>query len=89
MNANLPHYQTGGEVHAGDRVRYKGTAATVAFVSDGENGEFASGYTDYYGHEAGIMLRDDDGELTFVLEPDENLEFIRHQGTQAGQLPGP
>jgi hypothetical protein len=40
MNANLPHYLTGGAVHAGDRVRYKGTACTVVFVSDGEGGEF-------------------------------------------------
>jgi hypothetical protein len=77
MNAERPHYLTGGEVHAGDRVRYKGTSATVAFISDGEEGEFSAGYADYHGHEAGIMLCDDDGTLTFITEPDEHLEFVR------------
>ncbi len=79
MNANLPHYLTGGEVHAGDRVRYKGNAANVAFVSDGEEGEFSAGYEDYYGHEAGVMIVDDDGDLTFIGEPDENLEFVHRK----------
>ena len=51
----------------------------MAFVSDGEEGEFSAGYADYHGHEAGIMLCDDDGILTFVPEPDENLEFVRHK----------
>jgi hypothetical protein len=76
MSVNFPHYLTGEEVHARDRVRYKGTAATVAFVSDGEGGEFAGGYEDYFGQEAGIMLRDDDGELTFLAEPGDDLELI-------------
>jgi hypothetical protein len=78
MNANLPHYLTGDEVHAGDRVRYKGTAATVAFVSDGEEGEFAAGYEEYFGYEPGLMIRDDDGEITFLVEPSEDLELIHH-----------
>jgi hypothetical protein len=76
MNADLPHYLGGGAIHAGDRVRYRGNAATVAFVSDGDEGEFASGFDDYHGHEAGIMLRDDDGELTFLPEPTEDLEYL-------------
>ena len=76
MNANLPQYVGGGDIHAGDRVRYHETAATVVFVSDGEGGEFASGYDDYYGSEEGIMLRDDDGEHTFLSEPNEDLEFV-------------
>jgi hypothetical protein len=79
MNGNLPLYQSGEEIHAGDRVRYKGTAATIAFVTDGEDGEYASGYTDYRGYEAGIMLRDDDGALTFLHEPEEELEFVEHE----------
>ena len=65
MQPKLPFYLSGGEVHAGDRVRFKGTAANVAFVSDGDEGEFSIGYEDYYGHEAGLMLCDDDGELVF------------------------
>jgi hypothetical protein len=78
MKANLPHYLNGEEVHARDRVRYKGTAATVAFVSDGEEGEYAPGYEDYLGYEAGIMIYDDDGAMTFLGEPDEQLELIHH-----------
>ncbi len=80
MLANAPHYISGGEVHAGDRVRYKGTACNVVFVSDGSEGEFAPGYEDYLGHDAGIMICDDDGDLTFITEPSEDLEFIRHAG---------
>ncbi len=79
MHPVLPHYLTGGEVHAGDRVRYKGTSATIAFVSDGEEGEFSPGYADYHGHEAGIMLCDDDGTTTFILEPGEDLEFVHRK----------
>jgi hypothetical protein len=79
MNVNLPYYITGGAVHAGDRVRYRETAATVAFVSDGESGEFAHGYSDDYGSEAGIMLVDDEGERTFLAEPNEYLEFLRRR----------
>ena len=76
MNVDLPHYLTGEKVHARDRVRYQGEAATVAFVSDGEGGEFSSGYEDYFGQEAGIMLRDDEGELIFLAEPGDDLELI-------------
>ena len=79
MAAKLPYYMTGGEVHAGDRVRYRGNAATVVFVTDGDEGEFAPGYQDYYGHEAGIMLSDDDGDLTLITEPNEDLEFVHRK----------
>jgi hypothetical protein len=81
MNVDLPHYLTGEEVHAGDRVRYKGEAATVAFVTDGEGGEFSGGYEDYFGEEAGIMLCDDAGELTFLVEPGDDLELIRRKSS--------
>jgi hypothetical protein len=78
MNANSPHYLTGREVHAGDRVRYKGVSANVVFVSDGDSGEFAPGYEDYYGSDSGIMLCDDDGDLTFINQPNEDLEFMQY-----------
>jgi hypothetical protein len=84
MNVDLPQYLTGEKVHAGDRVRYKGEVATVAFVSDGEQGEFSSGYEDYYGQEAGIMLHSDEGELTFLAEPGDDLELM-HPASPAGQ----
>jgi hypothetical protein len=78
MNENPALYSSGEEVHAGDRVRYQGTVATVVFVTDGDEGEFAPGYTDYQGHERGIMLCDDDGGLNFLSEANEELEFIEH-----------
>jgi hypothetical protein len=53
----------------------------VVFVSDGDEGEFSSGYEDYHGHEAGIMVCDDDGITTFVPEPNEDLEFVRRKET--------
>jgi hypothetical protein len=77
MTPVLPHYLNGGEVHAGDRVRYKGASAKVVFVSDGDNGEFAPGYADYLGHEPGIMLcEDEENEMVFISEPDEDLELV-------------
>jgi hypothetical protein len=83
MNVNLPHYITGDDVHAGDRVRYREQSGTIVFVSDGDAGEFASGYAEYYGHEAGVMFCSDDGELTFLPEPNEDLELIRRSSAHA------
>jgi len=74
------HYLSGAEVHAGDRVRYQDEAGTVVFVSDGEGGEFLSGYMDHQGCEAGIMFCADDGQLTFLSEGHESLELLRRKG---------
>lgn len=76
MDAQLPHYLTGGEVRAGDRVQYKDVPYRVVFVSDGDGGDFSPGYADYLGHEAGIMLRGEEDVLTFLPEPDEDLELV-------------
>jgi plastocyanin len=76
MNVNLPHYITGAEIHAGDRVRFRETSGNIVFVSDGDSGEFANGYAEYYGHDAGVMFCSDEGELTFFSEPPEDLELI-------------
>ncbi len=76
MNEDRLHYPTGEEVHAGDRVAYGGKTATVAFVSDGDSGEFLPGYEDYTGYERGIMLCDDDSALTFLHEDDDQLELV-------------
>ncbi len=75
MEADL-HYLSGEAVHAGDRVQHKGEYATVVFVSDGEMEEFAPGYEEHTGAERGIMLCDDDGNETFIGDPDEDLSFI-------------
>jgi len=76
MDSDLLHYITGEEIHAGDRVQRKGEYATVVFVSNGEVEEFAPGYEDYTGSDRGVMICDDDGEVNFIGEPDEMLEFI-------------
>jgi hypothetical protein len=76
MDAGSLQYITGEEVHAGDRVQYKGTYARVVFVSDGEKEEFSPGYEDHTGSDRGMMLCDDDGGSFFVAEPDDLLSFI-------------
>ena len=76
MSIELLHYTTGEEVHAGDRVQYKGTFGTIVFVSDGYNEEYSPGYEDHIGTDRGIMICDDDGGSTFLTEPDEMLSFI-------------
>ncbi len=86
MNVSLPHYFGGGAVHPGDRVRYKDDSGNVVFVTDGELGEFAPGFTDYRGYEPGIMIMSDAGELLFIVEPNEQLELLRSHEGQGIQL---
>jgi hypothetical protein len=76
MDTETLHYFSGEDVHAGDRVQYRGTFATVVFVSDGESEEFAPGYEEYTGSDRGVMICDDDGTTSFIGEPDEQLAFI-------------
>jgi hypothetical protein len=76
MDAETLHYFSGEDVHAGDRVQYRGTFASVVFVSNGESEEFAPGYEEYTGSERGIMICDDDGSTSFISDPDEQLAFI-------------
>ncbi len=76
MVSNPLQYITGEEVHAGDRVQYRGTYANVVFVSNGEEEEFAPGYEDHTGSDRGILVCDDDGSTNFIGEPDEMLSFI-------------
>jgi hypothetical protein len=76
MDSQTLQYISGEEVHAGDRVQYRGVYATVIFVSDGESEEFAPGYEEYTGSERGVMICDDDGGTQFIGEPDESLTFV-------------
>lgn len=69
-------YLTGEEIHAGDRVQYNGTYASVVFVSDGDTEESSPGYDDYSGSSRSIVICDDDGVTTVVGEPDERLSFV-------------
>jgi len=76
MNSEPMLYSTGESVHAGDRVQYEGTFATVIFVSDGEAEEISPGYEDLTGASRGIVLRDDDGATSDIGEPDDRLFFV-------------
>jgi len=75
MDSTL-YYISGEQVHAGDRVQYKGNYATVVFVSDGSNEEFQPGYAEHTGTDRGVVVCDDDGETEFVGEPNETLSFL-------------
>lgn len=76
MDAASLLYTTGEEVHAGDRVQYRGTFGTVVFVSDGETEEFLPGYEDYRGSERGVAVCDDDGSVESLSETTEDLVFL-------------
>jgi hypothetical protein len=76
MDATPLLYTTGEEVHAGDRVQYCASFATVVFVSDGENYEYSSGYEDRVGSDRGLIVCDDDGTLNSLGEPGEQLVFM-------------
>ena len=76
MLAEPMHYSSGEEVHAGDRVQFDGTFATIVFVSDGESEEFQPGYSEYTGSCRGLVFQDDDGATTQLEEPDERLYFV-------------
>jgi hypothetical protein len=69
-------YTSGEEIHAGDRVQYRGTFATVVVVSDGESYELAVGYEDHAGADRSVIICDDDGSLTTLNEYDEQLIFV-------------
>jgi hypothetical protein len=76
MEPVLVHYISGEEIHAGDRIQHRGNYGRVVVVSDGDQGEYSPGYEDYSGSERGLIICDDDGNLTFLPDPDETLEFI-------------
>ncbi len=76
MDTEPLRYLTGEEVHAGDRVQYQGTYATVVFVSDGNAEEFWPGYEDFTGSSRGIIVCDDDGATSDIGEIDEHLSFF-------------
>jgi len=69
-------YVTGEEVKAGDRVQLGGSFATVVFVTNGDTYEYMAGYEDYAGTDRGLVICDDDGALTTLSEPGDQLVFI-------------
>jgi hypothetical protein len=76
MDSEPLHYPTGEAVHAGHRVQYDGTYATVIFVSDGEVEKLSPGYHDYTGSTRSLVLRDDDGVTSAIGEPDARLSLM-------------
>jgi len=76
MAADLMYYVTGEEIHAGDRVRHRGGFGTVVAVSNGDTAECSPGYFDYSGCQRGIVVCDDDGEVSSLNENEPELEFL-------------
>lgn len=76
MDSTKLLYTTGEAVLAGDRVQFGGTYGVVVFVNDGETEEVLPGYDDYMGTDRGVVIRDDDGAITSVGDPDDRLYFI-------------
>jgi len=76
MDSGPLFYMSGEEIHAGDRVQYRGTFATVVVASTGETYELAPGYEDQAGAERGVMICDDDGVVTSLSEGDDQLIFV-------------
>lgn len=76
MEDDLLRYITGEEIHASDRVQHNGVYANVVFVSSGTTEEYAPGYEDYIGSERGVVICDDDGQITVLGEPDDLLSFV-------------
>jgi hypothetical protein len=70
------HYLTGEEIHAADRVQYRGEYARVVFVSNGETEEFSPGYEAHTGADRGLILCDDDGSINSISDPDGMLTFL-------------
>jgi len=69
-------YLNGEPVHAGDRVQHRGDYGRIVFVTDGDSYEASPGYDDYVGSDRGVVICNDDGALTFLSEPTEDLELI-------------
>ncbi len=76
MNSEPVMYSSGEEVHAGDRVLYRGNYGRVVFVTDGDNSEALPGYEDYSGYDRGIVISDDDGAIDSVSETSDQLVFV-------------
>ena len=76
MEAIALLYSSGEEIHAGDRVQHNGNYANVVFVSSGEAEEYSPGYEDYMGSERGVLICDDDGNLTSLGDSTDQLIFI-------------
>jgi hypothetical protein len=76
MDSDQFQYFSGEDVKAGDRVQLTGHYATVVFVSNCDAYEFTPGYEDYAGTDRGMVICDDDGELTRLSEPGAELVFV-------------
>lgn len=76
MNTEPVLYSSGEEIHAGDRVLYRGNYGRVVFVTDGDSSEALPGYEDYSGYERGIIISDDDGTIESLSEANDELVFV-------------
>ncbi len=69
-------YQSGEEIHVGDRIRYAGHPGTIVFVID--RGEYSPEFPEknWSEHSTGFMIRTPVYGLVMLNKADEDLEFI-------------
>jgi hypothetical protein len=69
-------YDSGEEIHVGDRIRYAGHTGTIVFVID--RGEYSPAFPekDWSSHGTGFMIQNQAYGLVMLDKADEDLEFL-------------
>ena len=69
-------YESGDEIHVGDRVRYAGDTGTIAFVID--RGEYSADFPERdWSHDGtGFMIQTPKFALVMLDKSDEDLELL-------------
>ena len=69
-------YESGDEIHVGDRVRYAGDTGTIVFVID--RGEYSPEFPerDWSHYGSGFMIRTPKFALVMLDKADEDLELL-------------
>ena len=69
-------YQSGEEIHVGDRIRYAGHAGTIVFVIDRREYSPEFPEKDWSDHRTGFMIQTPAYGLVLLEKADEDLEFL-------------
>ena len=69
-------YESGDEIHVGDRVRYAGDTGTIVFVID--RGEYSPEFPepDWSHYGSGFMIQTPKFALVMLDKADEDLELL-------------
>ena len=69
-------YNSGEEIHVGDRIRYAGDPGTIVFVVDRNEYSPAFPEKDWSHHRTGFMIQNSAYGLVMLDKADEDLEFL-------------